>query len=113
MSIDDTGPEDLIPDDLIPWDKLMPGSDKDPEALGEAMTADSPEEAQVVAALLRAAGIPLYMDGRLLQDEFAISQAITGGVGRQIMVPASRVEEAQAVIAQARKEGESMEDPRD
>ena len=112
MSIDDLGPED-IPHDLIPWDKLMPGSDKDPEALGEAMTAESTAEAQVVAALLRAADIPLYMDGRLLQDEFAISQAVTGGVGRQIMVPASRLEEARAVIAAARKQGESMEDPTD
>ena len=77
------------------------------------MTADSTAEAQVVAALLRAAGIPLYMDGRLLQDEFAISQAVTGGVGRQIMVPESRLEEARAVIAEARKQGESMEDPQD
>jgi hypothetical protein len=108
-----TTDDNATPEDLIPWDQLMPGSDKDPEALDEVMTADSAGEAQVVAALLRAAGVPLYMDGRLLQDEFAISQAVTGGVGRQIMVPASRLEEARAVIAQARKDGESMEDTQD
>jgi len=108
-----TSEDHNTPEDLIPWDQLMPGSDKDPEALDEVMRADSAEEAQVVAALLRANGIPLYMDGRLLQDEFALSQAVTGGVGRKIMVPESRLEDARAVIAAARKEGESMEDPQD
>lgn len=107
---DDSAPDDQLDSgDLIPWDRLMPGSDRDPEILGEAMTADSIAEAQVVTALLRAAGIPLYVDGRLLQDEFALSQAISGA-GRKIMVPASRVAEAREVIQRARKQGDSADD---
>jgi hypothetical protein len=96
--------EDSTPGDLIPWDQLMPGSDREPTELDEVMTADSISEAQVVAALLRGAGIPLYVEGRLLQDEFAMAQAVSGA-GRTIMVPASRLEEARAVIAAARGEG--------
>jgi hypothetical protein len=67
--------------------------------------AHTPAEAQVVAALLRAAGIPVYVAGRRLTDEFAVSQAAMGLAQVDVQVPGDRLEEAQALLEQARREG--------
>jgi hypothetical protein len=69
------------------------------------MHASTPAEAQVVAALLRAAGILVYVGGRRLSDEFAVSQATMGLAQVDVQVPADRLEEAQALLEQARREG--------
>lgn len=67
--------------------------------------AKTPAEAQVVAALLRAAGIPVYVGGRLLADEFAVTQAAMGLAQVAVQVPADRLAEAKALLEQARRDG--------
>ncbi len=69
------------------------------------MTAKTPTEAQVVAALLRSKGIAVYVGGRLLQDEFAVSQALMGLVSVEIQVPGDRAAEARRLLEAARREG--------
>ncbi|MCA8955773.1 MAG: hypothetical protein KDC87_06855 [Planctomycetes bacterium] len=66
--------------------------------------ARTPFEAQVVAGVLRSAGIPVLINGSLCQDDFAISQALLNRVGTDVRVPPDRVEDALAAIAQARSE---------
>lgn len=72
------------------------------------MTATSPAEAQVVAALLRAEGIATYVGGVLLQDEFAVSQRALGLEGVVIEVAADALGRARDVIARARAAGEEL-----
>jgi hypothetical protein len=79
--------------------------DESPSPPELLLRARSPAEAQVVAALLRAAGIPFYIEGRLLQDEFALSQALMGLTRARVEVPADRLQEARALLEQARRDG--------
>jgi hypothetical protein len=74
------------------------------------MHARTPAEAQVVTALLRAAGIPVYVGGRRLADEFAVTQAAMGLSQVDVQVPADRLEEAKALLEQARRQGKGGED---
>jgi hypothetical protein len=67
--------------------------------------ARTPAEAQVVSALLRAAGVPVYVAGRRLQDEFAVSQAAMGLAQVDVQVPEDRLDEARALLERARREG--------
>jgi len=77
------------------------------------MSASSAEEAQVVAALLRAADIPVYVGGVQLQDEFAVSQRMLGLQGVAIEVPADQRERAERLIEEARAAGEGDPDADD
>ena len=81
------------------------------------MHASSRAEAQVVVALLRANGIPTYVDGQSLQDEFALSQRLMGLNGLDIQVPKSMLEQARRTIEEARRKGASADsrdtDPKD
>lgn len=65
----------------------------------------SSAEAQVVAALLRAHGIPVYIAGQLLQDEFGVFQRLVGRLGTVLEVPTTDLLRAQALLAEARAEG--------
>jgi hypothetical protein len=70
--------------------------------------ADSPFAAELVVTLLRGAGIPAYVDGELLQDGFALSQALLNNA--RVSVPASHFERAQEVLAEARRQGRETPD---
>jgi len=74
------------------------------------MIARSRAEAQVVEALLQSAGIPVYVPGLLLQDDFAVSQRAMGLLGVKVEVPRDDLERAKQVLAEARHEG-AGEDP--
>jgi hypothetical protein len=65
------------------------------------MTAKNTFEAQVVAGILREAGIPVYVAGQSLQDEFAMSQALLNLSRVRIQVPKERLEEARRAVAEA------------
>ena len=69
----------------------------------------SSAEAQVVAALLRAHGIPVYIAGQLLQDEFGVVQRALGTAGTVLEVPTADLLRAQALLAAARAEGRGEE----
>lgn len=77
-----------------------------PSPLVDVLRARTHEEALVVSALLRHAGIPVYVGGSLLQDEFAAAQRIMNLQAIVISVPRSRRLEADAVIEGARRAGE-------
>ena len=68
----------------------------------------SPAIAQLVADLLREAGIPVYVGGSLLQDEWAISQKLMGLLDTEVQVPRDRLEEAREIIASVRNSGEGV-----
>jgi hypothetical protein len=64
-------------------------------------TAKNAFEAQVIAGVLREAGIPCYVAGQSLQDEFALSQILAGVLSIEIQVPADRLDEAMRVLTEA------------
>lgn len=68
-------------------------------------TARTPLAAELIVAVLRAEGIPAYVEGALLQDEFAVSQRILGLGGVRIQVPRERLEDARKALAAAREAG--------
>src|SRR5688572_14582484 len=69
----------------------------------------NPAIAQLVADLLREAGIPVYIGGSLLQDEWAMSQKLMGLLSTEVQVPRDRVEEAREILASVRNSAESAE----
>ncbi len=77
-----------------------------PRAMSPLPTRSAPE-ALVVTALLRAHGIPVYIAGQLLQDEFGVSQRILCGAGATLEVPTSHLLEARALLAKARADAAS------
>lgn len=58
--------------------------------------------AQLVAGLLRDAGIPVYISGSQLQDEWAISQKLMGFLSSELQVPRDRLPEAREILASVR-----------
>lgn len=74
------------------------------------MIAESPEEAQVVAALLRARDVPVYIGGAELLDEFGTTQRALGLGSVKIEVPEDHLERAREVLDAARREGERIPD---
>ena len=67
--------------------------------------AHTPMEATVITAVLRAAGIPAYVNGTLLQDEFAVIQRLLNLGAVEVQVPRDRLEEARAILEAAREAG--------
>jgi hypothetical protein len=68
--------------------------------------AKSVVDADIVAAALKAEGIPVYVAGAVLSDELASVRKVVGGVGTDIFVAKKDVERARAVVAKTRpKEG--------
>lgn len=72
--------------------------------------AHSPFEAQVIVGVLQEANIPAYISGQVLTDEFAMSQALMNLAQVEIQVPRSKLGEARAVLAAARRSGEDMDE---
>jgi hypothetical protein len=72
------------------------------QLFSEINLAKSPFEARVIVIVLQNAGIPARVDGALLQDEFAISQAMMNNLGVRITVPTDQLEAAYSAIEEAR-----------
>ncbi|HET6202506.1 MAG TPA: DUF2007 domain-containing protein [Planctomycetota bacterium] len=70
--------------------------------------APSPSAATVLLSILLAEGIPAYIAGTLLQDEFALSQRLMGLNAVEIQVPRNRLEEARKVLEAARQAGREL-----
>ncbi len=73
-------------------------------------TARTPLEAQLIAGILESEGIPVYVAGSLLQDEFAMSQAVLGLSATRIEVPRERLDDARRVLEEAHHLGELFSD---
>ena len=72
------------------------------------LKAATPFEAQVIAGVLRDAGVPAYVEGQQLTDEFAMSQTLMNLQGVRIKVPKRDLERAREALAAARRAGERL-----
>lgn len=81
-------------------------SNADHPELVELMRAKTPIEAQIIAGVLSEAGIPCYVPGGQLTDEFAVSQQLLGLQNVIISVRSTDLEQAQQAVAAARDLGE-------
>lgn len=68
-------------------------------------TAKSVFEARIIVAVLADAGIPAFVPGGQLQDEFALSQRLMNLQSVAVHVPADRLEDAERVLADAKATG--------
>ena len=73
-------------------------------------TARSPFQARVLAGILDGAGIPCYVAGQMLTDEFAMSQTLMNLQRVDVQVPGSRVDDALEALAAARAAGAQLDD---
>lgn len=71
--------------------------------LVDAFRAGNPYEARIVAGVLADAGITSWIQGALLADEFAMSQALMNLQQVTIQVHEADLEPARAAIARARR----------
>jgi hypothetical protein len=71
--------------------------------------ARSPFEARIVVAVLEDAGIPAFVPGGLLTDEFAMSQRLMNVQSVEVHVPGDRLDEARDALAAAKASGEALE----
>lgn len=69
--------------------------------------ARTPFEAQIVAGLLRQAGIPAQIEGSNALDEFTMSQRMMNLDSIEVRVPTDYLEEARERIEAAREAGRS------
>jgi hypothetical protein len=72
--------------------------------------ARSAWEAQIIAAVLADAGIPAFVAGGLLTDEFAMSQRLMNLQNVEIQVPYDRVDDARDALAAARDAGKMLDE---
>ncbi|MHC5063369.1 MAG: putative signal transducing protein [Planctomycetota bacterium] len=86
---------------------------KEHPELVEFHQARNPWEAQIILAIMEDAGIPAFIPGGLLTDEFAMSQQLMNLTAVKIRVPADRLEDAQAALAAAREAGEMLNEDSD
>ena len=73
-------------------------------------TARSPLEARIIVAVLADAGIPAFVPGGLLMDEFAVSQRLMNVLSVEVYVPGVHLEGARAALEASRRAGEAMAD---
>ena len=66
-------------------------------------------EAQVLAGILRSAGIPAYVEGGMLVDEFAATQQLMNLQAVRILVPASSLDRARAALDEAAAAGKLLD----
>lgn len=81
----------------------------DPLELVVVHTAPNQTAAANVAGLLEAAGIPVWVEGRALQDEFALSQQLLRIGSTAVKVARERLDEARRLIAEALAAGRLLE----
>jgi hypothetical protein len=60
--------------------------------------ASSPAQAKIFVALLQGEGIPAFVDGDSLSDEFAMSRKLMNLAGVKVMVPKSSLEQAKKAL---------------
>lgn len=75
------------------------------------MTAKSSFDAQVLAGVLREAGIPCYVGGQLLTDPVAIAEGIANVRQVDIQVPVDRIAEARDAVRRADAAAHLLDDP--
>ncbi|MHC4943253.1 MAG: hypothetical protein ACYTG7_09575 [Planctomycetota bacterium] len=73
-------------------------------------TARSPAVASVIVQALKFEGIPAYVGGCLLQDEFAISQMVLGLNCVDIQVPRSCLKEAKKILKTMKDAGKLLDE---
>ena len=71
--------------------------------------ASTPFEATVIAGVLTSAGIPAYIDGSLLTDEFVSAQRLMNLRGTTVTVPATQLDAARQALKAAREAGKNLE----
>jgi hypothetical protein len=71
----------------------------------ELDTFPDPYIAEVVVGFLKDAGIPAFVRGASLTDEFAASQRVLHTQGCKVFVPESSLKEARDVLEECRREG--------
>jgi len=87
--------------------------DADNVELVKIQTARNTVEAELIASILEAAGIPTMLDSRYLQDEFAVPKKMIGGEGTTVYVRKEQEDEARRVLAEARAAGEALDEDED
>ncbi|MEZ6036899.1 MAG: DUF2007 domain-containing protein [Planctomycetota bacterium] len=66
-----------------------------------AKVATTPDQAKLYVAMLQAEGIPAYVEGAALADEFAMSRTMLNLSSVKVMVPPSTLEKATEILAPA------------
>jgi hypothetical protein len=89
-------------------DRTKQGSDSRPE-LTVFKRASSPIEAELIAGVLRSAGIPVHVGGGMLTDEFAVTQRMLNLSAVDVLVPSDRVDAAKAALEAARASSAEVE----
>ena len=85
-------------------------SDQDNVELVVVTSVKNTVEAELIVNILEDAGIPAAIDGRYLQDDFAIPQKMLGVEGVKVRVRKQDLAEAQRVLAEVRKSAETLDD---
>lgn len=75
------------------------------------MTAKTTFDAKVIAGVLNGAGIPVFIGGNLLNDEFAVSRALANVSQVDLYVQATRLEEARQALREADESARLLDDP--
>lgn len=80
-------------------------TDRNPDAVELVVVekASNSFEAELIAGILESAGIPAMIDGRFLQDEFAMPQKMLGMKGVKVCVRKEDLEDARQVLADTRE----------
>ncbi len=73
-------------------------------------TARTPFEARVIVAVLEDAGIPAYVAGGALTDEFALSQQLLNVQGVCVQVRRPDLAAATAALAAAKRTGAALDE---
>lgn len=66
-----------------------------------AKIASTPDQAKLYVAMLQAEGIPAYVDGATLADEFAMSRAMLNLSSVRVMVPTASLAKAKEILEPA------------
>lgn len=73
-------------------------------------TYPNPFIAETLVGILKDEGVPAFVDGANLTDEFATSQRAMGALSVRVFVPGDRLEDARKIIAAARAAGRLIEE---
>ena len=70
--------------------------------------ARTPEQAKVFVAMLQAEGIPAFVEGNALADEFAMSQRMLNTQNVRVMVPSEAAERAAELLEPSEVDPEQL-----
>jgi hypothetical protein len=71
--------------------------------------ATTPGQAKVFVALLQAQGIPAYVEGDSLTDEFAASRRLLNLIGTEVKVPTASLERAREILTSVESDPAELE----